>query len=69
MYCYNCEESTEESTKTISTTCTSETPTENCSKQGNGYAKITLISYWLYKKIDDWLLLKSSVFSLIFHLL
>ena len=45
MYCYNCEESSEESTKTISTTCTSETPTENCSKQGNGYARITLISY------------------------
>ena len=45
MYCYNCKESTEKSTKTISTTCTSETPTENCSKQGNGYAKITLISY------------------------
>ncbi len=45
MYCYNCEESNEESTKTISTACTSETPTENCSKQGNGYARITLISY------------------------
>jgi len=45
MYCYNCTESAEESTKTNSTTCTSETPTENCSKQGDGYAKITLISY------------------------
>ena len=33
----------EEQTKTISTTCTSETPTANCSKQGNGYAKITYI--------------------------
>ena len=43
MYCYNCAESSEESTKTISTTCTSATPTENCSKQGNGYARITLI--------------------------
>ena len=43
MYCYNCEESTEKSTKTISTTCTSETPTENCSKQGNGYARITYL--------------------------
>ena len=43
MYCYNCEESAEESTKTISTTCTSTTPTENCSKQGNGYAQISLI--------------------------
>lgn len=45
MYCYNCTESTEENTKTISTTCTSATPIVNCSKQGNGYARITLISY------------------------
>ena len=43
MYCYNCEESSEESTKTISTTCVSETPTSNCSKQGNGYARITYL--------------------------
>ncbi len=43
MYCYNCQESSEESTKTVSTTCTSQTPTENCSKQGNGYARITLV--------------------------
>lgn len=43
MYCYNCTESSEESTKTISTTCTSATPTANCAKQGNGYAKITFI--------------------------
>ena len=44
MYCYNCIPSNIESTKTISTTCTSATPTENCAKQGNGYARITLIS-------------------------
>ena len=44
MYCYNCQESSEESTKTISTTCTSSTPTVNCAKEGNGYAKITLVS-------------------------
>ena len=44
MYCYNCQESKDISTKTISTTCTSATPTANCSKQGNGYARITLIS-------------------------
>ena len=44
MYCYNCEESSEESTKTISTTCTSATPTSACAKSGNGYARITLIS-------------------------
>ena len=44
MYCYNCTESSEESTKTISTTCHSSTPTENCAKEGNGYARITLVS-------------------------
>ena len=44
MYCYNCTESSEEATKTISTTCHSSTPTENCAKIGNGYARITLIS-------------------------
>ena len=43
MYCYNCEESSEESTKTISTTCAEETPTSNCAKKGNGYARITYI--------------------------
>ena len=43
MYCYNCEESAEVSTKTVSTTCTSQTPTENCAKQGNGYARVTLV--------------------------
>ena len=44
MYCYNCEESNEESTKTISTTCNEETPTSYCAKKGNGYARITLVS-------------------------
>ena len=44
MYCYNCEESNEENTKTISTTCNEETPTVNCSKKGSGYARITLVS-------------------------
>ena len=44
MYCYNCEESSEESTKTISTTCSEETPTSNCAKKGNGYVRITLVS-------------------------
>ena len=43
MYCYNCEESNEEDTKTISTTCAEEVPTEKCAKKGNGYAKITYI--------------------------
>ena len=44
VYCYNCEESSEASTKTISTTCSEETPTSYCAKKGNGYARITLIS-------------------------
>ena len=44
MYCYNCQESSEISTKTISTTCVNSTPKENCAKQGNGYARITLMS-------------------------
>ena len=44
MYCYNCEESSEENTKTISTTCTSAIPKENCAKIGNGYARITLVN-------------------------
>lgn len=43
MYCYNCSESSEENTKTISTTCSEETPTENCAKKGNGYARITFV--------------------------
>ena len=43
MYCYDCTESSDESTKTISTTNISEIPTENNAKKGNGYAKITLL--------------------------
>ena len=43
MYCYKCTTSTEESTKTISTTCTNSAATTNCSKKGNGYAKITYL--------------------------
>ena len=44
MYCYNCEESNEENTKTISVTCLSSTPKSKCSKIDNGYARITLVS-------------------------
>lgn len=44
MYCYNCEESNDENTKTVSTTCSTEDPTTNCTKKGNGYVKITLIN-------------------------
>lgn len=43
MYCYNCSESDDESTKTISTTCVSETSTSKCAKKGNGFAIITLV--------------------------
>ena len=43
MYCYNCTASSDTATKTISTTCSKSSPTENCSKQGNGYAKVTYI--------------------------
>ena len=44
MYCYNCVESNNESTKTVSTTNVSEIPTANYAKNGHGYARITLIS-------------------------
>ena len=43
MYCYNCEESSDESTKTISTNDVSETPIANYVKKGAGYAKITKV--------------------------
>lgn len=43
MYCYNCAESSNESTKTISTTNVSETPISNYAKIGNGYARITYL--------------------------
>ena len=41
MYCYNCDISDVESTKTYTTTCAEETPTENCAKIGNGFARIS----------------------------
>ena len=43
MYCYNCDPSDVESTKTYATTCAEEIPTENCAKIGNGYARITYL--------------------------
>ena len=43
MYCYECEESSEESTKTISTACHSGSLTSNCAKEGNGGAIISLV--------------------------
>ena len=59
MYCYNCTTSNDTNTKTISTTCNEENPTENCAKKGNGYAKITLqhmVEYEYYvnnEKVND----------------
>ena len=43
MYCYNCEESADESTKTISTTNVSSDAISGYAKKGNGYARVTLI--------------------------
>ena len=47
MYCYNCQESTEEADethiKTRSTTNVSETPRSNYAKIGHGYARITYV--------------------------
>lgn len=43
MYCYNCTESSDVSTKTTTTTYYSEIPTSNYAKSGNGYAKISLV--------------------------
>lgn len=43
MTCYNCETSDEDSTRTYSTECHSTTPTPDCSKEGDGYIKVTLI--------------------------
>lgn len=43
MYCYNCTESSETSTKTITTSNRLETATTNYAKIGNGYARITFI--------------------------
>ena len=44
MYCYNCTSSTEKETYTTSTNCVSIGAYSKCSKSGNGYAKITLVS-------------------------
>ena len=44
MYCFSCEESNNASTKTFSTQCINNDPKSNCSKYGDGYARITFIS-------------------------
>ncbi len=43
MTCYNCATSDDESTKTISNTCVNAIATADCSKIGNGYARITYL--------------------------
>jgi len=43
MTCYNCTTSNDINTKTISNTCVNITPTVDCSKTGNGYARITYL--------------------------
>ena len=43
MTCYNCTESSDLNIKTESNTCHDPDPTEECAKEGNGYARITLI--------------------------
>lgn len=45
MYCHYCTENTAENTKTITTTCASSTPTEECTKRGNGFIRISLIAF------------------------
>ena len=45
MVCYNCTTSTAVNTYTESNTCVNATATSNCSKMGNGYAKITYLGY------------------------
>lgn len=44
MYCYNCTESTDASTKTTSTTCHHKNPEVNCAKQSSGYVRISKVS-------------------------
>jgi len=44
MTCYNCTTSSADATRTQSNTCVNETPTADCSKTGNGYARITRLN-------------------------
>ena len=60
MYCYNCETSSELSTKTKATTNKSSNPISKYVKQGNGYAKITYIGETYdtsiqYEEGEEWL--------------
>ena len=53
MYCYNCEQSFGDSTKTTFTTNVSETATSEYAKKGNGYARITYISTFDLPEITE----------------
>ncbi len=44
MTCYNCTTSTADATRTQSNTCVNATETADCSKTGNGYARITRLN-------------------------
>ena len=44
MYCYNCSQSNAPAFKTISSTCTKDEATSNCTKKGDGYVRITYLS-------------------------
>ena len=44
MVCYNCDTSSDVKTYTETSSCVDENPISNCSKKGNGYARITLLS-------------------------
>lgn len=43
MYCYNCSTNTTDEAKTQTTTCHNANATENCAKEGNGFAIITYV--------------------------
>lgn len=43
MYCYNCSTNSTDDAKTQTTTCHNANATENCAKEGNGFAIITYV--------------------------
>lgn len=53
MYCYNCDRSSANSTKTVSTTSISENAVSRYAKKGNGYAKITYLGSTYDEPYDD----------------
>lgn len=49
MFCYNCVTSDDVNTLTYSTTNVSDSPLSNTAKEGNGYAKISLLDFVAYQ--------------------